>query len=154
MAEFKPLETSDIETAVLMMQEFYAIDGYPIDTEVSKALFLEFLEKPHLGRAWLIYSDSEIAGYAIMTFVFSFEYKGTIAFLDELYVVAKARGRGIGSQALDFICREAALLSLKIIYLEIEGHNEAAKKLYLSKNFKVHSRNLMKLDLNLTKEDF
>lgn len=145
MIQFKPLQTSDIETIVPMMQEFYAIDNYPIDVEISKVLFLEFLENPHLGRAWLIYSDNEIVGYVILTFVFSFEYKGTIAFLDELYISSKARGKGIGKLALDFIHEEAVSLSLKIIYLEVEGHNKIAQKLYLSKDFIIHNRNLMKL---------
>lgn len=145
MTQFKPLQTSDVETIVPMMQEFYAIDNYPIDIAISKALFLEFLENPHLGKAWLIYSDGEIVGYIILTFVFSFEYKGTIAFLDELYISSKARGKGIGKLALDFIHQEAISLSLKIIYLEVEGHNEIAQRLYLSKDFAVHNRNLMKL---------
>lgn len=148
MTEFKPLQTSDIEVIVPMMQEFYAIDNYPIDIAISKALFLEFLENPHLGRCWLIYADGEIVGYVILTFVFSFEYKGTIAFLDELYISTKARGKGIGKLALDFIHKEAVSLSLKIIYLEVEGHNEIAQKLYLSKDFVVHNRNLMKLVVN------
>lgn len=145
MTQFKPLQTSDIETIVKMMQEFYAIDNYPIDVAISKDLFMEFLENPHLGRAWLIFSDGEIVGYVILTFVFSFEYKGTIAFLDELYISSKARGKGIGKLALDFIQNEAKLLCLKIIYLEVEGHNEVAQKLYLSKDFTIHNRNLMKL---------
>jgi len=145
MTQFKPLQPSDIDTIVSMMQEFYAIDNYPIDIEISKTLFIEFLENPHLGRCWLIYSDGEIVGYVILTFVFSFEYKGTIAFLDELYISSKARGKGIGKTALDFIHKEAVSLSLKIIYLEVEGHNEIAQKLYLSKDFVVHNRNLMKL---------
>ena len=147
MTQFKPLQASDIETIVSMMQEFYAIDNYPIDIAISKALFLEFLENPHLGKSWLIYSEEEIVGYVILTFVFSFEYKGTIAFLDELYISEKARGKGIGKLALDFIHNEAKLHSLKIIYLEVEGHNEIAQKLYLSKDFVVHNRNLMKLEV-------
>lgn len=145
MTQFKPLQTSDIDIIVPMMQEFYAIDNYPIDIAISKALFLEFLENNHLGRCWLIYSDNEIVGYVILTFVFSFEYKGTIAFLDELYISGKARGKGIGKLALDFIHKEASSLSLKIIYLEVEGHNEIAQKLYSSKDFTIHNRKLMKL---------
>ncbi|PKW29389.1 GNAT family N-acetyltransferase [Flavobacterium lindanitolerans] len=147
MTTFRPIQTSDIDIIVPMMQEFYSIDNYPIDIAISKALFLEFIENPHLGKAWLIYSDEEIVGYIILTFVFSFEYKGTIAFLDELYISDKARGKGIGKKALDFIHQEALSLSLKIIYLEIENHNEIAQKLYLSKDFVVHNRSLMKLTL-------
>lgn len=127
------------------MQSFYAIDGYPINIEVSRKLLHTFIADEKLGRAWLIYFDNEIVGYVILTFIFSFEYKGTIAFLDELYLDEKSRGKGIGKQVVDFIHREAIELSLKIIYLEVEGHNETAQKLYLSKDFVIHNRKLMKL---------
>ena len=105
----------------------------------------EFLENENLGKGWLIINDGQVMGYVILTFVFSFEYKGRIAFLDELFISSKARGMGLGKQALDFIHEEAKALSLKIIYLEVEGHNEVAKNLYLSKNFTSHNRGLMKL---------
>ena len=84
-------------------------------------------------------------GYVILTFVFSFEYKGRIAFLDELYISAKARGKGMGKKTVDFIHEQALDLAINIIYLEVEGHNTIAQKLYLSKDFVVHNRKLMKL---------
>jgi len=145
MITFKSLQPSDIDIILPMMQDFYAIDGYPIDVDVSRKLFLEFIADEKLGKAWLVYFEDEIVGYVILTFVFSFEYKGTIAFLDELYLNEKSRGKGIGKQVVDFIHREAIALSLKIIYLEVEGHNEMAQKLYLAKDFVVHNRKLMKL---------
>lgn len=144
-ATFKPFEAQDIAAVVAMMEEFYAIDSYPIDANVSRGLMQEFLENESLGRGWLIQNGDEVMGYIILTFVFSFEYKGRIAFLDELFISPKARGMGFGKQALDFIHEQAKLLSVKIIYLEVEGHNEIAQKLYLSKNFTIHNRGLMKL---------
>jgi ribosomal protein S18 acetylase RimI-like enzyme len=143
MIEFKPLTAPDIETIVSMMQEFYAIDNYPIKSDVSKALFEEFISNKNLGKAWLIVSDNEIVGYIILTFVFSFEYQGRIAFLDELYVTEKARGKGIGSEAIAFIKTESHKLSLKLIYLEVEPHNKKAQKLYLANGFELHKRQLM-----------
>lgn len=144
-ATFKPFESTDAALVVSMMQDFYAIDNYPMDIAVSKGLFFEFIENESLGRGWLIELDGTIAGYIILTFVFSFEYKGRIAFLDELFIAETARGKGLGKQALDFIQEQAKLLSVKIIYLEIENHNETARKLYASKNFSIHNRGLMKM---------
>lgn len=143
MIEFKPITTADIETVVSMMEEFYAIDNYPISVDVSKALFQEFISNENLGKAWLISSENEIVGYIILTFVFSFEYKGRIAFLDELYVTEKARGKGIGKEAITFIKTESHKLSLKLIYLEVEPHNKKAQKLYLANGFESHKRQLM-----------
>jgi len=142
---FKPFTVQDAPVVVYMMQEFYAIDNYPMDVAVAKDLFLEFIANNSLGSGWTLVLDGEVMGYFILTFVFSFEYKGRIAFLDELFVSEKARGRGLGKKALGFIAQQAKLLSLKIIYLEIENHNEAARKLYLSNGFTLHNRALMKM---------
>ncbi|WP_338419540.1 GNAT family N-acetyltransferase [Flavobacterium glaciei] len=90
-------------------------------------------------------SDYKIVGYIILTFVFSFEYLGRIAFLDELYVTETARGKGIGSKALEFVKAESHKLSLKLIYLEVEPHNTKAQNLYLAHGFEMHNRKLMRL---------
>ena len=144
MTSFKPLEIIDISTITQMMQDFYAIDNYPIDVEVAKNLFQEFISNEHLGKSWLIYSENEIVGYIILTYIFSFEYGGKIAFLDELFIKETARGKGIGKEAIQFIQREVPKLSLKLLYLEVEPHNENAQKLYLAHDFEFHNRKLMK----------
>src|ERR1044072_9860452 len=90
---FKPIRAADIDKTVSMMQDFYAIDNYPIDPAVSKSLLMEFLENESLGKGWLILNEREVIGYVIITFVFSFEYKGRIAFLDELYISPTEIGR-------------------------------------------------------------
>ena len=144
MTTFKPLEIADIEIITQMMQDFYAIDNYPMDVEVTKTLFQEFISNEHLGKSWLIYSESEIVGYIILTFIFSFEYGGKIAFVDELFIKETARGKGIGKEAIQFIQKEVPKLSLKLLYLEVEPHNENAQKLYLAHDFEFHNRKLMK----------
>ena len=144
MTTFKPLEIADIEIITQMMQDFYAIDNYPMDIEVTKNLFQEFISNDHLGKSWLIYSENEIVGYIILTFIFSFEYGGKIAFVDELFIKETARGKGFGKEAIQFIQREVPKLSLKLLYLEVEPHNENAQKLYLAHDFELHNRKLMK----------
>jgi GNAT superfamily N-acetyltransferase len=144
MTTFQPLKTSQIESITQMMQDFYAIDNYPIDLEVSKKLFEEFISDENLGKCWLIYDDSEIVGYVILTYIFSFEYGGKIAFLDELYIKEIERGKGIGKQTIQFIKEQAVLLNVKLIYLEVENHNENAQKLYLANDFETHNRKLLK----------
>ncbi len=142
--QFKPLDQQHIPDIITMMQDFYAIDNYPIDIATTESLFETFLNDGNLGKAWLIYSDDILVGYVILTFIFSFEYKGRYAFLDELYLSEKARGKGIGKQAIQFIQSEALKLKLKVLYLEVENHNEKAQKLYLAQNFTDHNRKIMK----------
>ena len=145
---FKTIKSSEFEVVATMMADFYAIDNYPFDRAAALGLLTEFTENENLGRGWLILNDGEVSGYVILTFVFSFEYKGRIAFLDELYISPKAQGKGLGSKTLDFVKGEASGLSLKLIYLEVEGHNEIAQKLYMSKGFIMHNRPIMKLKMS------
>ena len=144
MTTFKLLEIVDIEIITQMMRDFYVIDNYPMDVEVAKTLFQEFISNEHLGKSWLIYSENEIVGYIILTFIFSFEYGGKIAFVDELFIKETARGKGFGKEAIQFIQQEVPKLSLKLLYLEVEPHNENAQKLYLAHDFELHNRKLMK----------
>lgn len=144
MISYKPLIKSDIPIIVALMQHFYAIDNYPMDTEISTQLFKVFIADENLGKAWLILENNHIVGYLILTYAFSFEYKGRIAFLDEMYIVENARGKGIGNQVILFVQEECSKLSINLIYLEVEPHNNIAQKLYLSNHFDMHNRLLMK----------
>jgi ribosomal protein S18 acetylase RimI-like enzyme len=144
MITFQNLQKSQIDSIVSMMQDFYAIDNYPIHIEESKQLFETFIANPNLGKAWLIYNDEEVIGYVILTFIFSFEYKGILAFLDELYIKKEHQGKGFGKLAVQFIQQESSQLNVKMLYLEVEQHNENAQKLYLAHDFEVHNRKILK----------
>ncbi len=147
MITFKPITQNHIPEIVSMMEKFYAIDGYPINVETSGKLFSEFISDENLGKAWLIYFENEVAGYCILTFIFSFEYGGKIAFIDELYIKESFRGKGIGKFSIGFLKAEAAKLSLKLLYLEVEHHNSNAQKLYIAAGFSHHKRNLMQIKI-------
>lgn len=107
MTTFKPLNVADIEIITQMMQDFYAIDNYPMDVEESKNLFQEFISNEHLGKSWMIYYENEIVGYIILTFIFSFEYGGKIAFIDELFIKETSRGKGIGKKLFSLFRRSS-----------------------------------------------
>jgi len=144
MIQFQPLEKKDIDTVTPLMSEFYAIDHYPFDTTTAIDLFEEFLASDNLGKCWLLLWNQEVVGYLILTFVFSFEYQGKIAFLDELYIQPKAQGQGIGKSAVAFTKTQSEELGLKLLYLEVEEHNLSAQQLYLKSGFSIHPRKLMK----------
>lgn len=144
MISFYSLQQKQISDIVSMMQDFYAIDNYPIDSKLSKQLFETFIANSNLGKAWLIFKDEDVIGYVILTFIFSFEYKGTLAFLDELYIKKEYQGKGFGKQAVQFIQKESSQLNVKMLYLEVEEHNEKAQKLYLAHDFEIHNRKILK----------
>lgn len=145
---YKSISASDLDLVVAMMREFYAIDGYLMDESRSRKLFMEFLSNENLGKCWLILADGDVVGYVILTFVFSFEFGGKMAFVDELYLSNRARGKGIGRETVTFIKAEAKLLDVKMLYLEVEHHNTLAQKLYLSGGFSEHKRKFMQFRMD------
>lgn len=102
MTNFRKITHQDIEVLLVLMTDFYAIDGYPIDAEITRKNFVHFIENPNLGQSFIIEHDGKVAGYIILNFLFSFEFGGTIAFLDELYVDSNFQGKGLGKLGVAF----------------------------------------------------
>lgn len=137
------LTPEGIPQLLRMMEDFYSIDQYPFNPQTTEQLMHEFAANAHLGTIWTIINKKETIGYIILTFCFSFEFKGRTAFIDELYLTEAYRSRGIGGQVVNFAIQQAKELSLKALHLEVEPHNEKGNKLYLNKGFKLHNRFLM-----------
>ncbi len=133
---------SSIPALLGMMQEFYAIDGYPFHLGRTRANLQTFIKDAQLGRIWMLLLETEIVGYAVLTFVFSFEHGGKMAFLDEFYVKEPYRNLGIGNATITFLENKAIEMGINRIQLELEKHNIAAKALYLRHGFKDSGRYL------------
>src|SRR5690606_30760095 len=113
-----------------MMQEFYTLYNYPFKYEKTRENLKVFLNSPDLGRIWIFLEDNVYIGYAVLCVSFSFEYSGKTAFIDELYIRAEYRGKGIGGQALDNILEEAKLMGINVLHMEVEKYNKQGIKLY------------------------
>ncbi|MBI1315821.1 GNAT family N-acetyltransferase [bacterium] len=131
------------ERALDLMAAFYTGEGYPFQRERSTALIQQFVQEPWFGDFFLIQWDSEVVGYAILAYGFSFEYGGKDAFVDELFVVESHRNRGIGSAVLDRLFEHAIRQGIRVLHLETEAYNPEAKALYLRKGFIDRSRSLL-----------
>src|SRR5690606_8534910 len=136
-----------IDTIVSMMQDFYAIDGYDMDPAVSRENFKTFLDDQNLGQSWLIKENDLVLGYIIVVYFFSFEFKGRVALLDELFLNADARGKGVGRKAVEFVKDYVQEQGCKLVLLEVESHNLPAQKLYESQGFDFHPRNIMRYSI-------
>lgn len=72
-------------------------------------------------------------GYALVVYVWSNELNGLIAFVDELFIVPTARGRGV---ATAFFTELPLLQPLVAIDLEVTPKNKRARALYERLGFK------------------
>jgi len=141
--EILKAEISDIPELSQMMKDFYAIDFYTFDEQKTKDNLGKFINNENYGNCFKIIFEGEIAGYIILAKFFSFEFGGEILFLDELFVKLEFQGKSLGKKALAFVKDYSVKNNFKVVLLEIENHNEKARKLYEHYGFENHKRSLM-----------
>lgn len=140
--ELQPARASDLPQLLEMMREFYAHERIAFDRESSHEALSALLQDDALGEAFII-RDSVAIGYVVLVFFFSLEFRGLVAFIDELYIAEAHRGRGIGSAVLaelEFRCRARGLRALR---LEVDHQNDRAKRLYERFGFIGETRSIM-----------
>ncbi|MGR3492958.1 MAG: GNAT family N-acetyltransferase [Shimia sp.] len=79
-------------------------------------------------------------GYAVVTFGWSIEFGGLDAWLDEIYVRAQVRGRGIGGDMLFGLVAELRDRQVKGLSLEVDRGDAATQKLYSRVGFEMRAR--------------
>jgi ribosomal protein S18 acetylase RimI-like enzyme len=122
----------DIPALVDLMQEFYAQADYPLDRDWAAASFSALLQDESLGAIWIVFQDSEPAGYVVLTIRFSMEYGGLDAFIDDLFIRPAYRHRGLGRTALNALFAECTRRKVLAVHVEVGEDNVAAKALYRS----------------------
>jgi GNAT superfamily N-acetyltransferase len=135
--------SSDVPTLLELQAAYYEEDGYPFSANEARSAWKRFLSDDTLGRAWVIQAESVVVGYVVLTLGYSFEYRGRDAFVDELYVIAESRGRGLGRKALGVVESYATRLGVRALHLEVERNKKNANRLYRSWGFVDHERYLM-----------
>jgi ribosomal protein S18 acetylase RimI-like enzyme len=140
---FKPADVSDAETILPLVREFYEFEHITFDEGDARAALRQILSDSRFGRVWLIRSGAEAVGYLVLTFGFSLEFKGRDAFVDELFLRAGFRGRGLGTRALGVAEAACRAEGVRALHLEVERANTAAQGVYRRLGFKDHDRYLL-----------
>lgn len=140
---FRVADPSDADTLVEMMRDFNAHERIAFDEAAVRAVLAQLFAHDSYGLACLLLLDEEVAGYVVLAFGFSIEFRGRDAFIDELFVKDEFRGRGVGAAAIRFaegLCRERGIRAL---HLEVERLNTGAQSLYRCVGFVDHDRYLL-----------
>jgi diamine N-acetyltransferase len=115
----------------------------PFDEADVRAALEKFLGDGELGQAWLLWLGEKPAGYVILTFGYSFEFRGRDAFVDELYVEPQFRRMGLGRFAMEFAEKRARELGVNAVHLEVDRSNDDAGELYRRAGYADTGRHLM-----------
>ena len=138
----EPVTLRDQDALLVLTRAFHGEDGHPLSEAGERAVRAVCGGDP-MARAWFLRADGVRVGYAVLTFGFSIEHGGRDGFIDDLYVVPEARGRGIGTAAMDLLERVAAQHGVHGLHLEVERDNQKAEALYRRRGYRVTDRRLM-----------
>jgi ribosomal protein S18 acetylase RimI-like enzyme len=140
---FRLARESDAPALLALMRGLYEHDHIAFDEAEARAALALLLADERVGLAHLILLGGEVAGYVVLTFGFSLEFRGRDAFVDELFIKDEFRGRGAGAAAVRFaedLCRARGVRAL---HLEVERSNTRAQALYRRAGFRDHDRYLL-----------
>ena len=140
---FRLAQPGNTELLLAFMRQLYALDGYPFEEVVARTALEGIVRDPGLGRVWVIERGEEAIGYLVLTFGYSLEYGGRDAFVDELFVAADQRQRGVGTRAIEFAAEQCRALGVRALHLEVERANTTAQALYRKVGFEDHDRYLL-----------
>ncbi len=133
----QPADRPVLETFVCAYHEFEHIDSTP---ESRRRALEQLLENAELGRIWLIEVNGERVGYIALCFGYTIEFAGRDAFVDEFYIAAAHRGRGLGGLVLERVADEAQRCAVRALHLEVARTNAAAARLYRACGFIARDR--------------
>ena len=140
---FRPAEDGDVDTILAFMRLLYAQDHLPFDEPAARTTLAGIVSDRSLGQVWMIDEGPEAIGYMVLTPGYSLMYRGRDAFVDELFIRADRRRRGIGRKALEIMERACRDLEVRALHLEVERPNVAAQALYRKFGFVDHDQYLM-----------
>ena len=134
LIHFRAATEADMSRLIQMMRELYTHENLEHPPQAQRAL-KELIGDGKFGRCFLIEQDGQVVGYLVLGFGFSLEFGGRDAFLDELYVVPRARGAGIGKAAVRFAADVCKHEGIGALHLEVSRANEAGQRLYRGMGF-------------------
>jgi GNAT superfamily N-acetyltransferase len=135
----------DAPAAVRLLKEFLRDDVFYLDSSavygdsggsgVERAVEI-FLARPELGFVWLAYLDDEPAGICIVCYAISTSIGGIVAKLDDVYVAAPARNRGVGKTMLGALAEELRRHGVGRIDTAVHLKNADAARFYAALGYR------------------
>ena len=127
---------SDIPALVELLNSLFEQEAEfePNSETQSKALSKIILD-PKIGIILIAKEDDKILGMVNLLFTESTALGSKVALLEDMVVLFSSRGRGIGSQLIDYAISEAKKAGCKRITLLTDIENTKAQSFYQKKGF-------------------
>jgi len=146
-AAIRRARTADLRELLPLVEALQREEGYAAgDARLGEAL-ATLLGDGGVGSVLIAHEAGAAVGYAALCHGYSIEFRGRDAFVDEIYVAPAQRGRGLGRALLRALEAEARASGVRTLHLEVEQHNDGARRLYLAEGFRANGRELLSKSL-------
>ena len=135
MLEIRKITKDDREKYTEMARAFYRSGAtlYVIPDENIAAAFEEMMRSECYLLGYIFEWDGKTAGFGMLSRTYSQEAGGMVTWVEEIFVLPEYRGRGIGTEFLEFADNMPDTARIR---LEAEPDNERAIDLYLRMGYK------------------
>ena len=126
----RKITRDDREIFLALTREFYASDAvlHDVPDVYHTDAFVEMMRSQAYISGYLIECDGAVAGYGLTARSYSHEAGGPVVWLEELYIRAEFRSRGLGSEFFRQVTEENR--DARRFRLEVEPENVRAIALY------------------------
>ncbi|MBZ0261798.1 MAG: GNAT family N-acetyltransferase [Hyphomicrobiales bacterium] len=126
---------AQIEELLPLVADYHAFEDVETSAEQRRYSVAKLLGDQNLGEIWLVRNLDRLIGYIAVCYSYSIEFGGRDAFVDEFYVAAAERGKGIGGRVLKEIAALLRARGIVAVHLEVDGGNERARAAYARAGF-------------------
>lgn len=133
--EIRPATPADLEDVTDLLAAQLKEHEIPIGRADLEFAAEGILRVPERGFVLLALRDGSAVGVACVSYSWTVERGGTVAWLDELYVVPSLREHGIGNELLGEAIGTAGAAGCRTVELEVETSHARAERLYRRHGF-------------------
>ncbi|HKS57122.1 MAG TPA: GNAT family N-acetyltransferase [Steroidobacteraceae bacterium] len=140
MLDIQTAQLSDLAPIVRLLNTQLQEHDIVLTDQALQRATQGLIDDHKLGRILTARLDGELAGVAVISFLWTLEHGGPAAWLDEVYVEPSRRGEGIGRKLVEAamqVARDSGCIALD---LEVDAGHEAAERLYERMEFRRHRR--------------
>ncbi|MBE2180794.1 MAG: GNAT family N-acetyltransferase [Chthoniobacterales bacterium] len=120
----------DLDVLADLAGKYHAFEGIPSSREARVAALGPLLADDSLGAIFLSGDRDRATGYIAVCLGYSIEFGGRDAFVDELFVEAGCRGRGLGRALLEHAAGFLKGKGIAAVTLEVAHANPRGADFY------------------------
>ena len=138
----------DLPQLTPLVSAFHQEEGIVSDPKQRDRALIPLLEGSPHGAVYMIGPCNSPMGYVVFSFIWSVEFGGLEAMVDEVYLRHNVRGKGIGKSILKRLFRTMAAHGAHSLSLEVHQKNAKAIQFYKALGFRLRQNySLMAMEI-------